>query len=206
MQKDATGRKDTAILIDRALTIRPARPDDGLDLARLVNFAGEGMPHHYWSKIAGAAQDPWEVGRQRAARPSGSISYANSEIVEIDGAVAACLTTYTIGSEPDAITDDTPAMFVPIIELENLALSTRYVSVLAAYPQWRGCGIGARLLNRAESRSDNGDMSIIVSDGNRDAYRLYRRCGYRFRASRPMVKEAWRNPGENWLLLEKYLD
>ena len=46
-------------------------------------------------------------------------------------------------------------------------------------------------------------MSIIVSDGNEGACRLYRRCGYKERAAWPMVKEAWENRGENWVLLVK---
>jgi ribosomal protein S18 acetylase RimI-like enzyme len=48
-------------------------------------------------------------------------------------------------------------------------------------------------------------VSIIVSDANSGARRLYRRCGYREIAKRPMVKEEWENPGEDWLLLVKSL-
>jgi len=44
-------------------------------------------------------------------------------------------------------------------------------------------------------------MSIIVSDANSGARRLYQRAGYAEVATRPMVKEDWVNDGENWVLL-----
>ena len=46
-------------------------------------------------------------------------------------------------------------------------------------------------------------MSIIVSDANTGARRLYERHGYSERASRTMVKDEWVNDGENWVLLVK---
>jgi ribosomal protein S18 acetylase RimI-like enzyme len=41
-------------------------------------------------------------------------------------------------------------------------------------------------------------VSIIVSDANSGARRLYRRCGYREIAKRPMVKEEWENPASRF--------
>ena len=64
----------------------------------------------------------------------------------------------------------------------------------------------ARLLEIADTRGQaNGcrSGSIIVSDANTGARRLYERMGYRFVAERPMVKDDWENPGENWVLLVK---
>ena len=48
-------------------------------------------------------------------------------------------------------------------------------------------------------------LSIIVSDANAGARRLYERQGYSEIATRPMVKDSWDNPGENWVLLKKNL-
>jgi len=183
--------------------IRPARPEDGMHLAHLINFAGEGMPYYFWSKLAEPGQDPWEIGKARAQRPDGSFSYKNAFVISVDNSVAACLITYSIGDETDEITPDTPAMFVPLIELENLALSTQYVSVLAAFPEYRGKGFGSELLKQAEAACTNGQMSIIVSDANNGARRLYEKHRYKPTASRPIVKEDWKNPGENWILMKK---
>jgi hypothetical protein len=46
-------------------------------------------------------------------------------------------------------------------------------------------------------------LSVIVSDANSGAHRLYERCGYRESGTRPMVKENWENDGQNWVLLTK---
>jgi ribosomal protein S18 acetylase RimI-like enzyme len=95
-------------------------------------------------------------------------------------------------------------MFVPLQELENLAPATWYVNVLAAYPQHRGKGCGTALLALAERiAADSGSRgsSIIVSDANTGARRLYERCGYAEVARRTKVKEAWQNPGKDWVLL-----
>ena len=48
-------------------------------------------------------------------------------------------------------------------------------------------------------------MSVIVSDANSGARRLYERCGYSEIATRAMVKNGWENKGQNWVLLTKAL-
>lgn len=185
---------------------RPATPADARVLAELVNHAGEGLPLYLWDKMREPGETAWEVGRRRAARDEGSFAYRNAAIIEHGGAAAGCLIGYGIADEPEAVPDDIPAMFRPLVELENLAPGTWYVNVLAVLPAHRGQGLGGRLLGLAEAigrAEGKTGMSIIVSDGNPGARRLYERCGYRFVAQRPMVKEDWRNPGENWVLLVK---
>jgi ribosomal protein S18 acetylase RimI-like enzyme len=46
-------------------------------------------------------------------------------------------------------------------------------------------------------------MSVIVSDTNAGARRLYERHGYRVIATRAKVKEEWQNDGKEWVLLTK---
>ncbi len=95
-------------------------------------------------------------------------------------------------------------MFVPLQQLEDMALSTWYVNVLAAYPEHRGRGHGSRLLKVAEElamQAGSRGLSIIVSDANAGARRLYERSGFRETANRKMVKGGWENDGENWVLL-----
>jgi hypothetical protein len=52
----------------------------------------------------------------------------------------------------------------------------------------------------------SGASAWVVADDNDAARRLYRRLGYRERANRPMVKDAWEGPGAEWLLMIKELD
>ena len=186
------------------ISFRPATKDDGQQLARLVNYAGEGMPLYYWQKVAKEGMDPWQIGENRAQREEGSFSYTHSTMTEVDGKVAGCLICYVLPSNPEPIDyDEMPPMFVPIQELEDSAPDTQYVSVLAVHPEFRNLGIGARLLKAAEEINKGRRMSIVVSDGNPGAERLYERTGYQREATRTMVKEDWENPGKNWVLMLK---
>jgi ribosomal protein S18 acetylase RimI-like enzyme len=188
---------------------RPATIDDANVLAELINYAGEGMPLYLWSQMAEPGETAWEIGRRRAAREEGSFSYRNATIIEHDGQCAGCLIGYEIPDKPGPIPDDMPAMFVPLQELENLASGTWYMNVLAVRPQFRGQGLGTKLLGLAEEtaqRLGKRGMSVIVSDANLGAHRLYEGLGYDERARRPMVKENWENEGRSWVLLTKALN
>ncbi len=176
-------------------------------MARLVDIAGEGLPQYLWARMARPGETPWDVGERRAAREQGAFSYRNTIVAETGGQVVACLIGYPLPENPPPVDGDTvPALFVPLQELETLAPSTWYINVLSTLPGHRGRGHGTRLLAAAEGiAADIGAraLSIIVSDANAAALRLYERCGYRRIAKRVMVKEGWRNPGRNWILLVK---
>ncbi|MDX1433798.1 MAG: GNAT family N-acetyltransferase [Gammaproteobacteria bacterium] len=194
-------------MIELQAPLRRARPDDDAALAELVNIAGEGLPLYLWTGMAAPGETPWDVGRARARRESGSFSYRNAVMLEVDGEVAACLIGYPLADNPEPIDyAGVPPMFVPLQELEDLAPGTWYVNVLATFPQHRGKGYGTRLIALAEQLAAHAGCSgasIIVSDANTGARRLYERLGYREHAMRPMVKEQWRNAGSNWVLLLK---
>jgi ribosomal protein S18 acetylase RimI-like enzyme len=189
-------------------SIRPATLQDTSALAELVNFAGEGLPFYLWAKMAKRGEDPWLVGRARAGREEGSFSYRNAIIAEEDRTIAACLIGYPLPDEPNAVDDaNTPAMFIPLQQLEKTVPGTWYVNVLASYPQWRNRGLGTLLLRHAEQLARAAGvkkgMSVIVSDNNILARRLYERMGYRRISDRPMVKENWESSGSAWVLLMK---
>lgn len=184
--------------------IRAATVHDAPVLARLVNDAGDGMPLYLWGKMAGPEESAWDVGRRRAARETGSFSYRNATVIEHAGHAAGALIGYGIGRAPEPIAPDMPPMVVPLQELENLAPDTWYVNVLAVLPDYRDLGLGSRLLDLAHETGRicrKRGMSIIVSDANDGARRLYERRGYGERARRPMVKEGWRTEGREWVLL-----
>lgn len=168
-------------------------------------MAGEGLPLYLWTGLAGAEEDPWEVGRQRALRDQGGFSWRNAVVREEAGRVAAVLIGYALAPDPEpANYASMPPMFVPLQQLEDLAPGTWYVNVLATLPEYRGRGFGTALLAEAVRLAGHAGcsgLSIIVSDGNPGALRIYERTGYRTRATRPMVRENWQNPGRNWILL-----
>lgn len=188
------------------VALRPARRADAADLARLVDLAGEGLPRHLWARMAGPGEDVWDVGARRASRDDGAFSWRNAVVAEVDGAVAGALVVYRIGDAPEPL-DELPAMFRPLQQLENLALGSQYVNVLAIFPDHRRRGLGRRLLAEAEARGgDAGAMSIIVADRNAPAVALYCASGYRERARTPIVKEDWVSDSTAWVLLLKPLE
>ena len=192
-------------MIDPRPPIRPATVADAAALARLVNFAGEGMPLYFWRRIAGDGEDPWEIGRRRQGE-----RVADSTIFVVDqgGGAVACLTGYPVPAFPEPVGADEPDIFRPLAELENLAPLTWYVNVLAALPEHRGRGFGARLLALAEEIArDRGlpAMSLIISSGNAGARRLYQRTGYVEIARRAIVKNGWECASDEWVLLIKRL-
>lgn len=186
---------------------RAAMPGDADAMVELINIAGDGLPLYVWQKMAEPGQSPWDVGRERAVRDSGSFSYRNAVVREEDDRVVAALMGYALPDEPDPTAcDGLPPMFVPLQELEDLAAGSWYVNALAALPECRGKGYGSGLLRVAENlarRTQRPALSIIVSDANTGARRLYERSGYVEKAIRGMVKESWDHSGENWVLLVK---
>jgi ribosomal protein S18 acetylase RimI-like enzyme len=189
---------------------RRATPDDAAPMAELMNMAGEGIPLLIWSGLAEPGQSPWQAGQQRARREDGGFSYRNAVLLEAGGKVASALISYALPDEPESFDPaQMPPLFVPLAELEAEAAGSWYINVLATFPQHRGKGHGAALIARAEEMATAAGkpaLSLIVSDANAGARRLYERLGFRVTASRPAMKEGpngetWENPCENWLLM-----
>ncbi|SPH17827.1 hypothetical protein DEA8626_01354 [Defluviimonas aquaemixtae] len=188
------------------ITIRPAKRGDAALIAELVNLAGEGLPFYVWHSMTPPGGDPWTTGRARAARDEGAFSWRNAWIAEEKDQGAGGLVGYVQPDVPEPIAPDLPRMFVPLQELENSAPGTFYVNVLATRPEFQGRGIGSRLLAFAEHQAGPQGMSLIVSDANAGARRLYERAGYRVAARRSMAKDGWENPGTEWFLMVKDAD
>ena len=126
-------------MIELSPPLRIATENDAAALADLVNFAGEGLPLHIWKGLAEEGQDPWQIGR---ARQADKAREGQVVVVDLGEGAFASLTGYSIGSSPEEITDDFPPLFRPLQELENQALDSWYVNVLASNPEQRGKGFG----------------------------------------------------------------
>lgn len=186
-------------------TFRRATPADAAALAELVEFASEGLALCLWTQLAGPHDDPWAVGRKRVSSETTDYSYRNALIAELAGRTIGALISYPLG-KPEPIANSEHALLVPLHELMNVAANTWYVHALAAYPEHRGRGIGAALLAEADrfaAAAAVSGLSLIVSDTNTGARRLYERSGYREAARRKMVKDGWQHSGTDWVLMIK---
>ena len=187
--------------------LRPARKADAAALAVLVDIAGEGLPTYMWSGMRAPGQSVMEVGRARAAREEGAFSYRKAQVIEVDGDVAAMLIDYRLDDPYDlGDLNRVPDVVRPLNILESKAPGTWYVNVLSAFPEYRGQGIGARLLVLAEERGrahGASSASIIVASENMGAARLYARTGYREIAREPVVDFPGAAHSGDWVLMVK---
>jgi ribosomal protein S18 acetylase RimI-like enzyme len=187
---------------------RPATLADAAALTELVQFASEGLAVCLWTQLAGPGADPWRIGQERVRSETGGISYRNAFVAELAGKPVGGLIGYPLGDEPEPDPDIQPAMLLPLHKLMSLAPDTWHVHALAAYPEHRGRGHGSALLAQADklaARAGKPGLSLIFTDTNTRARRLYERTGYREAARCAMVKEDWQHPGTNWVLLTKRL-
>jgi ribosomal protein S18 acetylase RimI-like enzyme len=188
------------------MLIRAAKASDAEHLVRFINMAADDLPLHFWKRSVGPEGDPWAYGKERAARDTGNFSYRNAWLAEIDGEVAACLLGYPAEDTPGPIDPDTPAIFVPLLELEALAPGSWYLNVLATYEQFRGKGCGSALLACAEQvarDAGHGSISLIAEDTHQEALRLYTAKGFREVARRAVVKGDWEVNAKEWILFTK---
>ena len=192
------------------LTIHPpfrcTTVDDAGTLADFVEFASEGLALYLWTKIAEPGCDPWQIGRERVLSETSGLSYRNAVIADVSGQPASGLISYPLKYKSESILDELSPVLVPLHKLMNQALDTWYVHVLASYPEHRGKGQGSALLAVAETLAVSAGkrgLSLLVSDTNTGARRLYEHRGYREAAHCRMVKEQWQHPGTNWMLLRK---
>jgi ribosomal protein S18 acetylase RimI-like enzyme len=188
--------------------IRAARKVDASEMVALIDCAGYGMPLWVWGGMRADEASVLEVGRKRAMREVGGFSYRNTHIAEDAGAVMGMLIGYPI-DDPYEAGDAAliPEAFRPLAELEAQVPGSWYVNVLAVHAEYRGRGIGSRLLGHAEQiaqRTRNGAMSIIFESRNLSAYRLYERSGYHEVARRPRFSFPGDATGsEEWILMKK---
>lgn len=163
------------------ISIRQALATDAHQLAKLIDIAGEGIPSWLWQKSCQDGQSPLDIGTQRAQRLEGGFSFTNAMVAECDGDIAGMVLSYPIKVASDDDPNDLPAPIAPFVDLENQSVGTWYVNALAVFPAHRNRGIGASLMQAAQtcaSRNGYRRLSIQVYAQNTDAVRFYQRLGY----------------------------
>lgn len=192
-------------MIELPRGFRLATPADSASLARLVVIASHGAALKIWEDEATPGVDPTDYGAGlHAARAE------RGEVVVYDpgGGPVAGLTSYAVKEAEEAEPGTSPS-FLPIIELEAMAVPCWYVLVIATLPQWRQRGLGKRLLEIADKLAISagmGQLALVVADENAAAIRLYEAAGYSECARLPMHRPGLDSPGNDWLLMVKPLD
>ncbi|WP_164870794.1 GNAT family N-acetyltransferase [Mesobaculum littorinae] len=185
---------------------RPATVQDADLLVELVDISGAGLPGHIWARSVTPDQSAYDVGRLRAQGDSGPISWRHATIAEIGGDAAGCLIAYPLAAHPAPADPADPPEYGPMTELEAMVPGSFFVNIVATYPGYRRMGLGSALLATAVDRARTAGcprLSLIVSDVNDNARRLYRAAGYGEIARRPVAKSDWDSPNSAWVLMTK---
>lgn len=158
-------------------------------IARLFMIASDGLAEYIWSRIEAPGESLLEIGARRYAREGVAFSYRNCLVAEIDGSVVGMLHSYPM-QEPDPQAQSGPSdpVLAPYAELEDYG--SLYISALAMFHEYRGFGIGTRLLHEARRRARElglERLSLICFEQNFGAMRLYKRLGFRELRRRPIV-------------------
>lgn len=189
------------------MQIKDASKDDAVDLAYLINLAGEGIPEYLWKNIAEKGESPWEVGAKRAAREEGGFSYNNARICVAENILQGMILSYQ-QDNPYHVgnINDFPPIVRPLIELESKAPGSWYINAVATFEQYRSQGVAQALILDAENKAKAcgcDAISLIVASENRRAKKLYDFLGFNIADALPVVTFPGCHYAGKWLLMIK---
>jgi len=190
--------------------IREARVEDASKLAELMNVAGEGIPAYLWEGMASPGEDVMAFGARRVAQPEGGFSYTNAHVAVYADQIVGMLVGYRL-PDPHEVgpLDEIPAVVRPLVELEAEAPGSWYINAVATDAEYRGKGVGRKLLGLAEQlagASGAGTISLIVAEENAGARRLYEILGYQIIARRAIVPFPRCPHTGDWVLMKKEME
>lgn len=186
------------------VSFRPAQKSDCRTIAELYSISSGGVAEYIWTKLARPGEALLDVGRRRYEREDSLFSYRNCTIVESNGTIAGMLIAFPMQSE---FGEETDPVLVPYRKLEEPG--SYYICDMAMFPEFRGLGIGSRLLELAEAQARErglSKMSLIVFEENAGAKRLYERFGYRESARHPVYPHPLVRYRGDAVLMVKTLD
>lgn len=167
------------------INIRPATKEDCGKIAALYSISSDGVADYIWTKLAAPGEDILDVGKKRYEREGLAFSYENCDVVESDGKIVGMLVAFPMQVDPSEV--ETDPVLIPYSKLEED--DSYYICGMAIFPEFRGRGLGTRLLSLAEQHAvEMGfrKLSLIVFEQNTGAKRLYERAGYNEVAREPV--------------------
>jgi ribosomal protein S18 acetylase RimI-like enzyme len=184
------------------VVLRPAARSEAAVIERLVNVSSFGLARYVWSVMA-PGEDPKATGRRSIESDEGALSWRTATLAEIGGRVAGLVMTNRM-SPPSGMFLDPLAVLRPQAELRKRVLGAQHVTFLVTATRFRRRGVGRALLGEAERQAGGATgLSLIVSDRNEAARRLYDGFGFREIARVPAVRQGWQSPTRAWVLMLK---
>ena len=162
------------------LNIRNATKDDAPLIAKVVAMAiGEEGSKHY------CGDNHQSVLEEIARLENSQYSYKNTIVAEVDGMPAGAAVAYD-GADLYKLRDVTlKHIFDRTGKMHNIEDETDatevYLDSIAVLPEYRGLGIGKRLLlalKEIASKEHGKNLGLLVDFENPDAERLYKSVGF----------------------------
>src|SRR5918995_3910826 len=168
--------------MESGVTFRAAIREDSRKIAELFSISSDGVVDYVWSTLAPEypGLEPIEIGALRYAQEEGNFSYTNCVVAEREGAVIGQLCAFPVEAATEISDEPVDPILEPYVRLE--IPGTLYISSLALFDEFRGMGLGTKMLSiaRDQARERNLDaLSLLVFERNIGAVRLYQRKGFR---------------------------
>lgn len=161
------------------LIIRSAREQDCRDIARLFLIGSEGLADFIWGQACQSGEAVIDVGARRCARKNVPFSFENCMLVETEGRAIALLHIYEMEPSAGPAVEEIEPVLRPFATLKDVG--SLYLSALVVEAEYRGLGIGSRLLETANQHAAVHALprlSVVVVQRNQAAMRFYRRAGF----------------------------
>lgn len=176
-------------------TYRPASAGDSRFIAEMIDISSDGVALLEWTNAAleTGHLTALDIGAGMYASQEGDYSYRNCCLAEVSGRRAGMLLGFPLHARDPADAASPPPfdgsdVFAPYKYLE--APGTWYVCGVAVLPDYRGRGIGKKLMQIAGQQArDHGydRLSLVVFEQNGPAVSLYERLGYELAERAPIV-------------------
>lgn len=164
-------------------TIRPAIKADCLTIAKLYSISSDGVADYIWTQLAKPGDDILTVGQHRYEEEHSNFSYRNCLVVEVEQNIAGMMVAFPITnpeSDESLAGKDADPVLAPYADLEEY--DSYYICGIAFFPEYRGLGIGKKLMAMAENKCRElgfNRLSLVVFDQNVGAKKLYLALGYK---------------------------
>jgi ribosomal protein S18 acetylase RimI-like enzyme len=158
--------------------IRSARKEDCATIATLYSIASAGLADYFWTKLAETEENILTVGRRCFESDNSVFSYRNCTVVECEGKVVGMVFAFPMHGHSS--NEESDPVLDPYRKLRED--NSYYICGMAVSPEYRGHGIGTRLLALVEDHARDKEfekVSLMVFEQNAGAKQLYERMGYR---------------------------
>lgn len=181
------------------------------DLVRLYIMATAGLIDACYHNLT-PGMPLGEVVAWRFSQLGSVKSYEHCWIAQDDSRVTGMMHAFPVDdlaaapSDP-RLTPDRLAVLAPVSDLLRRADGTYYISAVAVFPEFRGSGIGQRLMATAGSDAQRlgfAELSLLSFEQNERATALYRRLGFEIAARSPVIPHPLiRHTGDLLLMIRR---